>query len=85
MDGDWLRTHEQGGPPQEVGTHFLFGVQELFGPVETVSVDVGYAGPELSDDDVVADFVTGDVRGTVDPLCDHEIEEESLIIVVGEE
>jgi len=67
----WLESREQGGPLREVGTHFLFGVQELFGPVEAVSADVGYAGPERYEDDVVATFRADGVRGTIDLLCDR--------------
>ncbi|TKX75052.1 Gfo/Idh/MocA family oxidoreductase [Halorubrum sp. GN11_10-6_MGM] len=85
QDVAWLESREQGGPLREVGTHFLFGVQELFGPVEAVSADVGYSGPETYEDDVVGSFRADGVRGTVDLLCDHEGEEENSITVVGDE
>lgn len=85
QDVAWLESREQGGPLREVGTHFLFGVQELFGPVETVSADVGYAGPERYEDDVVGTFRADGVRGTLDLLCDHEGEEENALTVVGDE
>ena len=85
QDVAWLESREQGGPLREVGTHFLFGVQELFGPVETVSADVGYSGPEAYEDDVVGSFRAGGVRGTIDLLCDHEGDEENAIAVVGDE
>ena len=85
QDVSWLESREQGGPLREVGTHFLFGVQELFGPVEAVSADVGYAGPERYEDDVVATFRADGVRGTIDLLCDHEGEEENSVTVVGDE
>ena len=85
QDVSWLESREQGGPLREVGTHFLFGVQELFGPIETVSADVGYSGPERYEDDVVGTFRAGGVRGTIDLLCDHEGEEENSVTVVGDE
>ncbi|MEZ3163220.1 Gfo/Idh/MocA family oxidoreductase [Halorubrum sp. RMP-47] len=85
QDVSWLESRDQGGPLREVGTHFLFGVQELFGPIETVSADVGYSGPERYEDDVVGTFRADGVRGTVDLLCDHEGEEENSVTVVGDE
>ncbi|MFO8115560.1 MAG: Gfo/Idh/MocA family oxidoreductase [Halorubrum sp.] len=85
QDVAWLESREQGGPLREVGTHFLFGVQELFGPVDSVSADVGYAGPEAYENDVVGTFRAGGVRGTIDLLCDHEGEEENAIAVVGDD
>ena len=85
QDVSWLESREQGGPLREVGTHFLFGVQELFGPIETVSADVGYSGPERYEDDVVGTLRAGGVRGTIDLLCDHEGEEENSVTVVGAE
>ena len=83
QDVSWLESREQGGPLREVGTHFLFGVQELFGPVTAVSADVGYAGPEAYEDDVAGTFRAGGVRGTLDLLCDLESDEENAITVVG--
>ena len=85
QDVAWLESREQGGPLREVGTHFLFGVQELFGPIERVSADVGYSGPESYEDDVVGTFRADGVRGTIDLLCDHEGEEENSVTVVGDE
>ena len=84
QDVAWLESREQGGPLREVGTHFLFGVQELFGPPEAVSADVGYSGPDAYEDDVAGTFRAGGVRGTIDLLCDHEGGEENAITVVGE-
>ncbi|WP_424015549.1 Gfo/Idh/MocA family protein [Halorubrum xinjiangense] len=85
QDVAWLESREQGGPLREVGTHFIFGVQELFGPIEFLSADVGYSGPEAYEDDVVGSFQTDGIRGTIDLLCDHEGEEENSITVVGDE
>ena len=85
QDVAWLESREQGGPLREVGTHFLFGVQELFGAVDAVSADVGYAGPDAYEDDVVGTLRADGVRGTIDLLCDHEGEGENVITVVGDE
>ncbi|WP_418286051.1 Gfo/Idh/MocA family protein [Halorubrum sp. DTA46] len=85
QDVSWLESREQGGPLREVGTHFLFGVQELFDSVDAVSADVGYTGPETYEDDVVGTFRAGGVRGTLDLLCDHEGDEANAITVVGED
>ena len=85
QDVAWLESREQGGPLREVGTHFLFGVQELFGPIESVSADVGYSGPEAYEDDVVGTFRADGVRGTIDLLCDQAGEEENSVTVVGDE
>jgi predicted dehydrogenase len=84
QDVSWLESREQGGPLREVGTHFLFGVQELFGPVDAVSADVGYAGSTAYEDDAVATFRADGVRGTLDLLCDHDGAEENTITVVGD-
>ena len=91
QDVDWLRTREQGGPLREVGTHFLFGVQEMFGPVERVSAEVAYAAPDRCEESVVGYFAVDGVRGTetvhgtIDLLTDHEQPEENSITVVGSE
>lgn len=84
QDVAWLESREQGGPLREVGTHFLFGVQELFGSVDVVTADVGYSGPEAYEDDVVGTLGAAGVRGTIDLLCDHDGDEENSITVVGE-
>jgi predicted dehydrogenase len=81
----WLESREQGGPLREVGTHFLFGVQELFGGFDSVTADVGYAGPDAYENDAVGTFRAGGVRGTIDLLCDHRGDEANAITVVGDE
>jgi predicted dehydrogenase len=83
QDVEWLTRRDQGGPLREVGTHFLFGVQELFGPIEWVSADVTYTAPEKYEESVVGYFAADEVRGTIDLLCDHEQAEENSITVVG--
>ena len=97
QDVDWLRSRDQGGPVREVGTHFLFGVQELFGGVDRMSAAVQYSGPDTYEESVVGWFeaVGGDgdagavdlgadtVHGTIDLLTDHEQPEENAITVTG--
>ena len=85
QDVAWLESREQGGPLREVGTHFLFGVRELFGGVDSVTADVGYAGPDAYENDAVATFRADGVRGTLDLLCDHQGDEENAVTVVGDE
>ncbi|WP_224270759.1 Gfo/Idh/MocA family protein [Haloprofundus salinisoli] len=85
QDVEWLKSREQGGPLREVGTHFLFGVQEIFGPVERLSAEVTYTGPETYEESIVGYFEVGGVHGTLDLLCNHEQSEENSITVVGSE
>ncbi|MFC7069711.1 Gfo/Idh/MocA family protein [Halobaculum lipolyticum] len=97
QDVDWLRSREQGGPIREVGTHFLFGVRELFGGVDRLSAVVEYAGPDECEESVVGWFAAGGdatagavdtdapVHGTVDLLADHDQPEENAITVTGTE
>jgi len=70
QDVDWLRSREQGGPIREVGTHFLFGVRELFGGITRVSAEVQYSGPDAYEESVVGWFEAGseagEPSGTVD-------------------
>jgi predicted dehydrogenase len=74
QDVDWLRTREQGGPLREIGTHFLFGVQEIFGPMARVSAEVSYSGPDRYEESIVGCFAVDgsqtrdDGRGPVDGL-----------------
>ncbi|WP_224335102.1 Gfo/Idh/MocA family protein [Haloprofundus halobius] len=83
QDVSWLTGREQGGPLREVGTHFLFGVQEIFGPVDRLSAEVSYSGPETYEESIVGYFETDGVHGTIDVLCDHQQSEENSITVVG--
>jgi predicted dehydrogenase len=90
QDVDWLESREQGGPLREVGTHFLFGVQEIFGPIESVSARVAYSAPEKCEESVAAHFAVGaddgdTVHGTLDLVTDHEQSEENSITVLGSE
>lgn len=85
QDVAWLASRDQGGPLREVGTHFLFGVQELFGPIETVSADVGYSGPDTYENDAVGTFRADGIRGRIDLLCDLEVDEENSITVIGDD
>ncbi|KTG08717.1 oxidoreductase [Haloprofundus marisrubri] len=85
QDVSWLESREQGGPLREVGTHFLFGVQEIFGSIDRLSADVTYTGPETYEDSIVGYFEADGVHGTLDLLCNHQQSEENSITVVGSE
>lgn len=85
QDVSWLESREQGGPTREVGTHFLFGVQELFGPIDRVDATVQYAGPDLYEQSVVGSFTVDGVQGTYDLATDHAASEENSITVLGED
>ncbi len=61
---DWLAGREQGGPLREVGSHFVFGTQELFGGLVDVTADVRYTAPEKYEESIVGTFLAGgDVAG----------------------
>jgi len=85
QDVEWLTGREQGGPLREVGTHFLFGVQEIFGPIDRVSAAVDYTAPGKYEESVVGYFEVDGLHGTIDLLCDHSGEEENAITVTGTE
>lgn len=85
QDVDWLAGREQGGPLREVGTHFLFGVQEMFGPIETVNAEVSYRGPEKYEESIVGYFEADGIYGTIDLVTDHDEPEENSITVLGSE
>jgi predicted dehydrogenase len=93
QDVSWLESREQGGPIREVGTHFLFGVEEIFGPIQRVAAEVQYSGPETYEESVVGFFAaddaaggdTGEIHGAIDLACDHEASEENSITVLGSE
>jgi predicted dehydrogenase len=91
QDVDWLRTREQGGPLREVGTHFLFGVQEILGPIQRVSANVTYSAPDRYEESIVGYFAVGgpseieEIYGTIDLLTDQQQSEENSITVVGSE
>ncbi|SFC49056.1 Predicted dehydrogenase [Halobiforma haloterrestris] len=59
QDVDWLTGREQGGPLREVGSHFVFGTQELFGDVADVTADVRYTAPETYEESIVGTFLAG--------------------------
>lgn len=85
QDVSWLESREQGGPIREVGTHFLFGVQEIFGPIEAVSSRVQYSGPDRYEESVAGYFSVDGVDGVIDLACDHSAGEENSITVLGED
>lgn len=82
QDVSWLETREQGGPMREVGTHFLFGVHELFGPIDRVSAAVRYVAPGKYEGSVAGHFSTDAVDGTVDLVCGADTGERNEIEVV---
>lgn len=84
QDVDWLRSQAQGGPLREVGTHFIFAVQELFGGIDRVAADVEYSAPDRYESSIVGYFTADGVPGTIDLLCDVDVEEENSISVTGE-
>ncbi|MXV61747.1 Gfo/Idh/MocA family oxidoreductase [Natronorubrum sp. JWXQ-INN-674] len=63
QDVDWLAGREQGGPLREVGSHFVFGTQELFGSLSDVTADVRYTAPAKYEESIVGTFRAGDVAG----------------------
>ncbi|WP_255191965.1 Gfo/Idh/MocA family protein [Natronobeatus ordinarius] len=64
QDVDWLAGREQGGPLREVGSHFVFGTQELFGGLVDVTADVRHTAPEKYEESIVGTFLAGgDVAG----------------------
>ncbi|WP_254861636.1 Gfo/Idh/MocA family protein [Halovivax gelatinilyticus] len=63
QDVDWLAGREQGGPLREVGSHFVFGTQELFGSISDVTADVRYTGPETYEESIVGTFLAGGDAG----------------------
>ena len=99
QDVSWLTSREQGGPLREVGTHFLFGVQEIFGPIREVSARVRYTGPDRYEQSIAGYFTvdgidtavdgagtaTGGnpVEGVIDLACNHAVSERNAITVVG--
>ena len=83
QDVDWLESREQGGPVREVGTHFLFGVEEILGPVERVTAEVQYDGPERHETSVVGTFAVDGVHGTLDLATGVADDEENSITVLG--
>ncbi|AGB14944.1 putative dehydrogenase [Halovivax ruber XH-70] len=100
QDVDWLAGREQGGPLREVGSHFVFGTQELFGAIGDVTADVRYTGPETYEESIVGTFQAGvesdveltgtvavdePVHGTIDLLCDCAGSEANAITVEGTE
>ena len=85
QDVEWLTSREQGGPLREVGTHYLFGVQEAFSPIDWVNAEVGYTGPESYEGSITGYFGVNGVGGVIDLLTDCGAEEENSITVVGTE
>ena len=85
QDVEWLAGREQGGPLREVGTHYLFGVQEVFDTVEWVNAAVDYAGPDRCEESITGYFGVSGIGGTLDLLTDCGVDEENSMTVVGTE
>ncbi|MFB6221131.1 MAG: Gfo/Idh/MocA family protein [Halolamina sp.] len=85
QDVEWLTSREQGGPLREVGTHYLFGVQEAFSPIDWVNAEVAYTGPESYEHSITGYFGVDGVGGTLDLLTDCGADEQNSMTVVGTE
>jgi len=93
QDVAWLTDREQGGPLREVGSHFVFATQELFGEISDITAAVEYTAPEKYEASIVGTFGAGDrdesgtahVYGTIDLLCNCAGSEENSITVEGTE
>jgi len=83
QDVEWLESREQGGPLREVGTHYLFGVQEAFSPIDWVNAEASYTGPERYEKSITGYFSVDDVSGVIDLLTDCGADEENSMTVVG--
>lgn len=91
QDVEWLEGREQGGPLREVGTHYLFGVQEIFGGIDRVNAEVEYTGPETYEESIVGYFETSEgaaggsdsVPGVIDLVTDCGADEQNSITVLG--
>ena len=85
QDVEWLAGREQGGPLREVGTHYLFGVQEAFETVEWVNAEVDYTAPGRYERSITGYFEADGVPGTIDLLTDCGADEENSMRVIGSE
>jgi len=85
QDVEWLTSREQGGPLREVGTHYLFGVQEAFSPIDWVDAEVTYTGPDRHEQSITGYFGVDSVGGTLDVLTDCGADEENSMRVIGTE
>lgn len=85
QDVEWLAGREQGGPLREVGTHYLFGVQEAFGGVDWVDTAVEYTAPGRYEESITGSFAADGVPGTIDLLTDCGTDEQNSMTVVGTE
>ncbi|GAB7093240.1 Gfo/Idh/MocA family oxidoreductase [Halolamina litorea] len=85
QDVEWLAGHEQGGPLREVGTHYLFGVQEAFAGIEWVNAEIDYTAPGRYEESITGYFGVEGIGGTIDLLTDCGTDEENSMTVVGTE
>ncbi|MFW5948645.1 MAG: Gfo/Idh/MocA family protein [Halolamina sp.] len=85
QDVAWLADRDQGGPLREVGTHYLFGVQEAFDTVEWVNAEIDYTAPSRYEESITGYFDVEGIPGTIDLLTDCGVDEENSMTVVGTE
>ena len=85
QDVEWLAGREQGGPLREVGTHYLFGVQEAFDTVEWVTADIDYTAPGRYEQSITGYFEAEGIPGTIDLLTDCGTDEQNSMTVIGSE
>jgi len=85
QDVEWLAGREQGGPLREVGTHYLFGVQEAFDTIDWVSAEIDYTAPDRYEESITGYFGVDGIPGTIDLLTDCGVDEQNSMTVVGTE
>ncbi|MFW5911304.1 MAG: Gfo/Idh/MocA family protein [Halolamina sp.] len=85
QDVAWLADRDQGGPLREVGTHYLFGVQEAFDTVEWVNAEIDYTAPSRYEESITGYFDVEGIPGTIDLLTDCGADEQNSMTVVGTE
>jgi len=83
QDVEWLVGREQGGPLREVGTHYLFGVQEAFDTIEWVDTDIEYSAPGRYEESITGSFGVDGINGTLDLLTDCGTDEQNSMTIVG--
>ncbi|MHA2502424.1 MAG: Gfo/Idh/MocA family protein [Candidatus Kariarchaeaceae archaeon] len=82
---EWLTYRDQGGPLREIGSHFIYGVQELFGDIEVKQAEVEYTGLGRFEKEIQAQFVASGIPGRIDILTLEEDEEENTLYIRGSE
>ncbi len=83
QDVAWLKDHDQGGPLREIGSHFIFGVQEIFGSLNVTSSQVDFTAPGKYEKEIQASFTTRGIAGQLDLITDNEEPEENTLYITG--